>query len=130
MAKKTFPCGHKGKGKFCHRCEQEHKAQELKLMEKERNEEWQYLFNKDEINLRKLPNKTLVNKARNIISSINSGDSYTKFKGKRMRYNRDVISIPLNHDFRVIYHDCSSGLKLQSLLSHEEYNVKKPGNKS
>jgi len=25
MAKIKFPCGHKGKGKFCHRCEQKKK---------------------------------------------------------------------------------------------------------
>ena len=28
MSKQVFPCGHRGKGKFCHRCAQEQKPPE------------------------------------------------------------------------------------------------------
>lgn len=127
MAKKTFSCGHKGKGQYCHRCEQEKLEKDKTQFQKQ---QWNDLFNEDPIDLKVLVNHKLIEKARKIIKSIHQGDCYTLFKGKRMKYDRNIISVPVNNDFRLIYKDLSSGLILQALLSHEEYNSRKPGNKS
>ncbi len=44
-----------------------------------------------------------------------------------MRYNRNIISIPINRDFRLILRRTEQGIVVEQLVSHEKYNVKKPG---
>ena len=128
--KKTFPCGHKGYGQICHRCEEERKArekqQEVKAQKRQEKQEWKKTFDDDQIDLTGLmPN--LVIKARNIIDSLKDGQDYRNFGGKRLNYNRQVISIPLNRDYRMICHDVDGKPTPQSVVSHEEYNRTKPG---
>lgn len=127
MATKTFPCGHKGKGQYCHRCEQERVEQESVNSHRAEKQAWQEQFKLDPVDLTILPNRKLVEKARQIIKEIAEGAPYTAFKGKRMNFDRNIISVPLNHDFRLIYQQTQSGLVLADVMSHEEYNVKKPG---
>jgi hypothetical protein len=44
-----------------------------------------------------------------------------------MRHNRLIISIPLSRDYRMICRDCGTKLVPEEVMSHEEYNVCKPG---
>ncbi|NMG57581.1 hypothetical protein E1H12_03335 [Geitlerinema sp. P-1104] len=128
--KKTFPCGHKGYGKTCHRCAQERREQEKQLQafhkKKAEKEAWEASFEQDEIDLRSLPQYVVV-KARDIISGLAEHQSYRDFNGKRMRHDRQVISIPITRNYRMICHDDGDWVIPQSVLSHEDYNVKKPG---
>ena len=124
MVKKTFPCGHKGKGQYCHRCEQVSRRRQQRRAEQQR---WAQQFANDPINLRRLPQRSLINKARAIIAAIAAGQSHTAFKGKRLNHDRTVISVPVNRDYRLIYYDTGAGFELKDLMTHEEYNVKKPG---
>jgi len=130
MAKKQFPCGHRGQGQYCHRCAQEQRFLIDKEHDQKAHEEWMALFASDPVNLRKLDNKQLIDKVRNIIKEIHNGVSYTHYKGKRMRYDRDVISVPVNRDYRLVFHVIEKKLQVHKLMSHEEYNVKKPGEKN
>jgi len=127
MSKKTFPCGHKGRGKYCHRCERERRLAEAKIKEKNEREE---LFESDRLNLRPLQHASLIDKARKIISDIEQGEHYSKYKGKKLRYDRNVVSVPVNQDYRLIFRETESGIEVQELLNHEDYNVKKPGEKT
>ncbi len=127
MAIKIFPCGHKGKGQYCHRCEQEKRDRDKVQEARAEKQAWQEQFKNDVIDLSILPNRRLVEKARQIIADINAGTPYTAFKGKRMNFDRNIISVPLNHDFRLLYQQTDTGLTLTSVMSHEDYNVKKPG---
>ncbi|SDY08743.1 hypothetical protein SAMN05421644_12833 [Allochromatium warmingii] len=125
--KKTFPCGHTGKGQYCHRCKQEQTRTEQICATQQNHKDWHKLFELDAIDLRPLNSKNLVEKARKIIADIHAGGSYTIYKGKRMNYDRHVISVPLNRDWRLIFQDTQDGIRCYQLLSHEQYNVKKPG---
>lgn len=135
MAKKQFPCGHVGKGQYCHRCAQEqdqqehleHQKQAHAELRKQQKMAWEELFDTDPVDLRILQNRKLVEKARDIIRDLAKGGAYTDYKGKRMNHDRTVISVPVNRDFRLIYHQTEQGLELISLMGHEEYNVRKPG---
>lgn len=80
----------------------------------------------DPIDLTGLPNDKIANKARKIIAAIEQGTCYTTFRGKRMRYNRSIISVPVNRDYRIIYDATDSGFVPRSVMSHEEYNATKP----
>lgn len=118
--KRTFPCGHKGKGQYCHRCAQEQEAQS-------RKQAWKDTFAQDPIDLTLLPTRSQVEKARTLLAAIRQGQPYTDFRGKRLHYDRTLISVPLSRDYRILFRDTGDGLLPLSCLSHETYNVKKPG---
>ncbi len=128
--KKTFSCGHKGYGQICHLCAQEHAAQEqtaLSLAERrQQKNDWEATFALDPIDLRALPHHVVI-KARAIINALQQKRNYTEFGGKRLRHNRLIISIPLTRNYRMICRDQGNTLIPQEVLSHEDYNVRKPG---
>ncbi|TAF37708.1 MAG: hypothetical protein EAZ69_06445 [Oscillatoriales cyanobacterium] len=121
MAKRKtiFDCGHRGYGKACHRCTQELIAQQQSvelLAEKQiKKQEREASFARDIIDLRGLPDH-VVTKARAIIAG-----------GKRLRHNRWIVSIPVTRNYRMLCEDCGTFLIPQKVLSHEDYNVCKPG---
>ncbi|MGC9502119.1 DUF7682 family zinc-binding protein [Baaleninema sp.] len=131
--KKTFPCGHKGYGQVCHRCAQakvlETQKEQVRAKKQREKREWEATFDNDPIDLRTLP-PHVVTKARDIIAGLNDDRNYRDFGGKRLRHNRQIISIPITRNYRMICHDNGGVAIPQSVLSHEAYNVKKPGARS
>lgn len=121
--KKLFPCGHKGYGQMCHLCAQQHAILEKKRQEKQ---DWESTFTQDPINLRDLPDHVVI-KARSVIAALQENKDYREFGGKRLRYDRFIISIPITRNYRMLCRDCGTMLIPQEVLSHEDYNVKKPG---
>ncbi|XZO03441.1 MAG: hypothetical protein ACM65L_06920 [Microcoleus sp.] len=132
MAKRKtlFPCGHKGYGKACHRCTQEFAAQQqclqLRAEKQTKKQEKEASFARDIIDLRGLPDH-VVTKARAIIAALGENKNYRDFGGKRLRHNRLIVSIPVTRNYRMLCEDCGTFLIPQKLLSHEDYNVCKPG---
>lgn len=128
--KKTFPCGHKGYGQKCHRCAQDKAAQEQavrSLAEKRQQKmEWEASFDNDPIDLRALPDYVVI-KARNIIDGLNERRNYREFGGKRLRHDRRIISIPVTRNYRMLCRDEGNIMIPEAVLSHEDYNVCKPG---
>ena len=128
--KKVFPCGHKGFGQSCHVCHQEELNRQRLFDEiaaqKEEKQAWLATFAADPIDLTKLP-KPIVLKARKIITGLATGESYLEFGGKRLNHNRTVISIPVTHHYRMICKEEDDHIVPKEILSHEDYNVKKPG---
>lgn len=121
--KKKFPCGHRGYGQICHRCAQQDEARARKQQEKQ---SWKETFERDPIDLTNLP-KNVVIKARKIIIGIQKQRDYREFRGKRLRHDRFIISIPVTRNYRLICRDCGSILVPEAVISHEDYNVCKPG---
>lgn len=121
--RKTFSCGHKGYGQLCHLCAQQQAAREQRRQQKI---DWEATFAQDPIDLRNLPIHVVV-KARVVIAALQNQRHYTEFGGKRLRHDRFVISIPITRNYRMICLDCGSLLIPQAVLSHEDYNVRKPG---
>jgi hypothetical protein len=128
--KRTFPCGHKGYGKICHRCKQEEMVEQLEdqqLAEKRnRKQEWEASFEEDIIDLRGLPDYVVI-KARAILAGLSDQKTYRDFGGKRLRHNRFIISIPVTRNYRMLCLDSGNFVVPQKILSHEDYNVCKPG---
>jgi hypothetical protein len=56
-------------------------------------------------------------KARQIIASLEAGTPYWKLHGKRLQFNRCVISIPVGRTWRILAED-----KARQVLSHSRYN--------
>ena len=127
MAKKIFPCGHKGLGQYCHQCQTAQVEAAHKEQAQLEKQVWKQDFKTDTVDLRILPNKLLVEKARSILIAIQNGEPYTTFKGKRMIYNRNIVSVPIGIDYRMLFEIKKVKLTPLSLMSHEDYNTKKPG---
>lgn len=129
--KRIFPCGHRGYGQACHRCTQQLLAQqhyvEVVIAEKQtKKQEREASFARDIIDLRGLPDH-VVTKARAIIAALGENKNYRDFGGKRLRHNRLIVSIPVTRNYRMLCEDCGTFLIPQKVLSHEDYNVCKPG---
>jgi hypothetical protein len=88
--------------------------------------EWEASFEKDPIDLRSLPDYVVL-KARNIIDGLNERRNYREFGGKRLRHDRRIVSIPVTRNYRMICRDEGSLMVPEAVLSHEDYNVCKPG---
>ncbi|MEA5536118.1 hypothetical protein [Crocosphaera sp. XPORK-15E] len=121
--KKSFPCGHKGYGQICHRCAHEQTVWEQKKQEKNA---WEDTFTQDPIDLRPFP-RNVVLKARQILQGLANQQDYREFHGKRLRHDRFVISIPVTRHYRLICRDHGNFLTPEAVISHEDYNVCKPG---
>ena len=121
--KKKFICGHKGYGQVCHRCAQKRVEINIKRQNKL---DWEASFAQDPINLRNLP-KNVVVKSRHIIQQLQIQGDYHRFHGKRLRHNRFIISIPVTRSYRLICRDRGTLLTPEAVVSHEDYNVVKPG---
>jgi hypothetical protein len=121
--KKQFPCGHQGYGQICHRCAQTVAEREAKREEKR---EWELTFAQDPIDLRSLP-RNVVLKARQILQGLADHQDYREFHGKRLRHDRHVISIPVTRNYRLLCRDAGQWLVPEAVISHEDYNICKPG---
>lgn len=145
--KQTFPCGHTGKGRFCHRCENERRdsgedkpkpkgeanggapARELDKTELDKidKETWRESFEADPIPLRHLPSKGLVQRARLILDEIQRGAPWHQFNGKRLQHDRTIVSVPLGRRYRILFRTDDGAPRPVEVLSHEAYNATKPG---
>ena len=61
-------------------------------------------------------------KARQIIASLEAGTPYWKLHGKRLQFNRCVISIPVGRTWRILAEDKAGRVRARQVLSHSRYN--------
>lgn len=125
--KKIFPCGHEGYGQHCHRCAQQHRDQHSRQAEqaeqRARKAEWKASFAHDPIDLRLIQHRRdLVQKARQIIAAVAAGEHPGAFGGKPLNYDQQVISVPLDYSYRLIFHETTEQIIPHLLESHETYN--------
>lgn len=137
MARKSFACGHQGKGQYCHRCRQEAAAaaqqqQQTAAQQAERQQDrqaWEASFAADPIDLRDLQTRERVGKARELLRKLAAGEPYTSLGGKRWESDRNIISVPVGRGHRLVLRDEGGGrLKPLACMTHEAYNGLKPGN--
>ncbi len=121
--KKKFSCDHRGEGLTCHHCSQPSPFSDTK---KQAKQEWEASFIHDPIDLRPFP-KNVVLKAREILSGLGQHRNYRDFRGKRLRHDRFIISIPVTRHYRLLCRYKDSVLIPEAVISHEDYNVCKPG---
>ena len=118
--KRTFPCGHRGKGQYCHRCEE---VSDARLKSKRVKENWGKTLSQAPISLDKLPRDIAIKSLR-IIQGIETGKSLCEFRGKRLvaMGQRGVISIPIARKYRMVCTDQGGMLEYLEVISHETYS--------
>lgn len=124
--RRQFSCGHRGKGKFCHRCAAEnkqHAANETarkKLAETKQHLQ-QVMTESGLAGIEKVPFK-IAQQAIKVAEAIRSGAPIAKYKGKRLQVHRDTISIPIGHRWRLMCKDQNCQIEPIEIISHETYN--------
>jgi len=120
--RKQFVCGHRGFGKYCHRCADAHTKKQKRLQQRQRKRQtWQELFEADPIELKHLP-KAVISKARKVISALEQGQKYWHLSGKRLNMARDIVKIPVTHRYRLLCRDDGKTITPVEVVSHEDYN--------
>lgn len=125
--KKTFPCGHRGFGRFCHACTQQaqhaQRQAEARAGQRQARATWEATFADDPIDLRGLPRPDLVAEARRAIVAMAEGQDYRALGGKQLVKLTDYVSIPLGHRHRIIFKRAAGGRFVPyGVYSHEAYN--------
>lgn len=122
LHKKRFPCGHRGFGRYCHRCADRQARQQAKQAERKANrQQWRATFAQDAIDLTELP-KRIVLKAREILTALKQGTGYWQMAGKRLNAARDLIRIPVTRRYRLICRQEGQQITPLEVMSHEDYN--------
>lgn len=122
LHRKRFVCGHRGYGKYCHRCADRKAQKQIKLAQKTlQRDQWKATFAKDEIDLQHLP-KQIVLKARKVLAELSVGTDYWEVSGKRLNIVREIVRIPITRRYRLLCHHDGKSVKPLKIMSHEEYN--------
>jgi hypothetical protein len=132
--KQSFPCGHKGRGQYCHRC----RADEREAVEraeadaaaaarhKEERDAWQDSHAADPIDLRPLQTRERIEKARALLRRLAAGEPYAQLGGKRWESDRSIVAVPVGRGFRLILRDDGGRLRPLACMTHEAYNNLRP----
>ncbi|CAD6559245.1 hypothetical protein ACFQ3P_33120 [Paraburkholderia sabiae] len=121
--KRTFDCGHTGKGKYCHACamlartqENARAARESKRSEKTR------AASMDPIDLSCVDHLVAVQReARGLLLQVQDGTHPFALKGKPIKSSKgQLVSVPVGRSYRLMF-DANTLAPLE-LLSHESYN--------
>lgn len=74
------------------------------------------------MDLRGLPTH-VVQKSRYILDELEKGKHFSKLHGKRMAFDRAVISVPVGLRYRMLCQEEQGRILPVMVLSHEDYNA-------
>jgi hypothetical protein len=121
--KRTFSCGHTGKGQFCHACAAAEKSrQNTKFERDEARAKKQRAAEDDRVDLSIVSHLSAVQRqAREILRKVSAGEHPFSLNGKPLRSCcGQVISVPVGRQYRLLFDGPT--LEPLQLLSHETYN--------
>ena len=117
--RRTFPCGHQGKGQYCHRCEQDARLRQQQDAKRDaRQQQRKALENACGAPLNGIPDH-IVQKALRVLQSLQEG---AEVAIRRMEFDRRCVSVNLTRDYRLLLRD-EGGLRPARVVTHEEYNA-------
>jgi len=122
--RKTFACGHRGRGQFCHRCAAE---QQARVTRAETRLAWQQQLGAAPIALGHLP-LMVAEAALACLADLDSGEPARvlerKRRGKRLVSlgQHEVWTFALPQFYRLICREDAAGLQPIEAISHERYN--------
>ena len=121
--KRTFSCGHTGKGQFCHACTAVEKSRQRQQIDREgARAAKQRAEEDDRVDLSIVNHLSAVQRqAREILRKVGAGEHPLSLNGKPLRSCAgQVISVPVGRSYRLLFD--APTLKPLQLLSHETYN--------
>jgi hypothetical protein len=123
--KKKFPCGHAGKGSYCHQCAQDKQRKEAEQQVHEakqartaaRGEE----FARDLVDLQGMP-QVVIDKARLIIADLQAGANWIELGGVKFNARQEIVRFKLPRQYRLVCEFTPDGIMPRAVMTHEAYN--------
>ena len=75
-----------------------------------------------QVDLSSLPHQSTVDRAKSILDGLSRGENHNTYRGKRMHYDRCVISIPVGYRYRLLLLAERGSYVVIDVMSHERYN--------
>ena len=118
MRRRIFPCGHTGKGRYCHTCER----LEKQLAEKQqKRQEWRERCDSYDVVLDCLP-VPIAKKAMHVMTKMDEGEPYRSVQGKQLHnLGCRLVSVPIGRSYRLVCRYSKMGVRPIEVLSHGEY---------
>lgn len=114
--KKHFPCGHRGKGQWCHRCAAEQAIKDREAAARPDPEQTV----PDPVDMRRLP-AHVRQRARVLLDLVSQGRPLRDLGGKWLQ-GLPRASIPIGKRWRILLREDAGQLRPVGVMSHEEYN--------
>jgi hypothetical protein len=121
--KRTFECGHAGKGKYCHTCASIAKIRHAERVAREnRRAARVQAADADAIDLSAVAHLAAVQReARDLLLKVQAGVHPCALNGKPIKSsNGKMLSVPVGRSYRLMFEPHS--LRPLRLMSHETYN--------
>jgi hypothetical protein len=121
--KRTFECGHSGKGKYCHACASVAKIRDAERIAREnRRAARVQAAGADPIDLSLVAHLAAVQReARDLLLKVQAGMHPCALNGKPIKSsNGELLSVPVGRSYRLMFE--SRSLRPLRLISHETYN--------
>ncbi len=122
--KRTFECGHSGKGQYCHACAATAKAREdLRHTRNQKRDAKRLAAAADAVDLSIVDHLGAVQReARELLSKVNCGTHPYALRGKSLKSTSGLIlSVPVGRSYRLLFDGPT--LAPLRLVSHEDYNT-------
>jgi hypothetical protein len=122
--KRTFNCGHTGKGKYCHACAAVEKEKQKKRVAREAKRAARRESSaQDPVDLSVVSHLTAVQReARKLLARVSSGVHPFALDGKPLKSSAGkLLSVPVGRSYRLLFD--APTLKPLRIVSHEHYNA-------
>ena len=120
--RQRFDCGHRGFGRYCHRCADAEMGRRRKAEGRRESQERRAQGRvMDGVNLAKLPKK-VVQKAKEILGWLRQGVHPGAIGARQFKFDRDWLRIPVGYRYRLLCWRGKEGIKPLKVMSHEAYN--------
>jgi hypothetical protein len=116
--KRIFPCGHKGKGQYCHRCKTASEERARRQEDRSHKLEMERLLGAPS---NQIPLKVL-RKAAAIKRRFDETGTLDGIKGRRMVADPSLFSVHVTYSYRMLFRKSNGRLVYESTISHEDYN--------
>ncbi len=127
--KKKFPCGHSGRGQYCHRCREEELERQVetenRLRRGQAKLEWETKLADSPVSLTDIP-RHVAEKALEVIADLRKPPAQRRFTGRRLTTigQRDIVRFEIGWSYRLICRENGDGLQFLEVISHETYNTR------
>lgn len=122
--KRTFACGHTGKGQYCHACAAVEKEQRaLRAAREEKRAFRRESSDEDAVDLSVVSHLSAVQReARELLAKVRSGIHPFALAGKPLKSTAGrLLSVPVGRSYRLLF-DAPTLTPLR-IVSHERYNT-------
>lgn len=120
--RQSFPCGHRGRGQYCHRCRQEQDTTQAREAVREDRRDLADLLG---VAISEFPERILRRAAAMVRQVLADGLPALRALGAKKILSADgVLSVPIGHRYRLLFAVEQDRARYLALLSHSDYNAR------